>query len=857
MRKLHQRDQVDNCSINDLLKCLKQLERETSEDLNDNYFPTVECHPIPRMSVIEDNFEREKYAITEPSITAKENTQSDRQRNETSPNAFGRDHDKLSERAHNAAGVPAAPPKDKSSGPLQNDSPLNDLDDKNLPKTCKDKENEDALNKTKLCRFSFQPPTGINEPQKDKGFSKSPPSPREPLKRQNPVQSKNSSQESSNESDKKSKGKISGSAELREESCDTDKSEPNVFRSISIQRSPCKDTLYTSVVHILIPKPKVDKSTQVTHTEITAETGWNVMEGMYLLLRRLCIKVPTLTEEVNAIDGLQTIMQAGVQTHAPQEIRNDTQRVMTAKPRADADNRSENETKGTKGPPVCIVDTNRRKKESDNRNMHHVDDWLERNQEIMNIQANLQPARQMTIETVDSGYDDNPSNFNRNPRWSLPLIRQANGHLRLCRKPYKGQMFLPAKLVLSTSSQSQTTSIDKRDNDEEADDEYDDTVDEYQFDANKMNLIRKRRHFSRRVESFSLSDSELETKKSSYKRNRRGWKDVLLVNRLFPRKERTKPLTTWESDKPGTLQKRKSGTFKKTLSVNNTVKQLSVESTDDDASVFIDSSDQSHLKPKHTRMNLKNPNPPSSWKDFSSGSERQLTSISSIEDSYRGFGVSKSDRHDFLSHIDEFQSLCPAATELEVPERNTVEDDDNQFEIKSVSKMSISSRSTESDGIEEDEILRSYIREKRHSWDGILDFDADNYDIGVNEEELAERSVHSDDGLYQDFLNTRKNSYTNFEDNESELADILGDPSDVGMAMDVHSNLSEASGHSEKENHKGDETEIFESVTAGQEPEVIAQNFYEDIENRVRVGGPGLSSGHVGVQNCFQVNCVS
>ena len=561
MRKLHQRDQVDKCSINDLLKCLKQLERDTSTDNTDRSMSKEDRFFSPAGPDTDGTSGKLKHAVMQsfnnpiknylsnplkPNIEAvaqsnkestKEGTYSSTVCNKPPTNTgYINDNDQnVSQRA--SANTVSIKNNDETALPKAstNTGCINSNDQSVLPKSSKEKENENIIAKTKLCSFTFQPANTESEMQKERtGIPKSPT--REILKRQDPIRSKNSSDDSSHDSDKTSKDKAIEMGEVNVKTNELCDGEQNMFRSISIQRSPCADTLYTSAVHIVIPKPKVDKATQVTAVEITAETGWDILEGMYLLLRRISIKVPTSYEHVNALEHTNTNPPSGLKA-----VSQSITTVNTSDPKVTDQGIvcNKNLVEEKKAISNFVAETSRRSNDPNTRNMNHVDDWLERNREMMNSQANLQPVRQMTIETVDSGFDDNPANFNRTPRWSLPLIRSVNGHLRVRRRPYSGQkMFLPAKLVLSSSSQSQaeTASIGKPEKGDEADDEYDDTMDEINFNTEKLNLIRRRRHFSRRVDSFSLSDSELETKNSSYKRNRRGWKDVLIVNRLVPKK---------------------------------------------------------------------------------------------------------------------------------------------------------------------------------------------------------------------------------------------------------------------------------------------------------------------------------
>ena len=878
MRKPHpQDDQVDNCSINDLLKSLKQLERDTNTtrvNVDKNTNPASGKTKIIGYESPKSNDKAiVPLSLRIPALPGSPEKHESKIRESIIP-----DISSIQENVRKHV-------KNDDKQLFNSDKNVkSDIID-NSTKSSKESKNKDNKTLVNILKRDNIPSPSMKLENQKESPEHSRASPREPIKRQNPIQSKNSSsQESSSESDKKSKGSrgskdktIRGSSDAKEGTAEQAEGSSNVFRSISIQRSPCKDTHYTSLVHIVIPKPKVDKSTQVSHTEITTETGWGVIEGLYLLMRRMSLKVPTLPGDIDDAKGIQSDSQRNLQIGTV----SDNGRELPNAAR-DARDGHGNAVKGA--PPGSLilpslnVEAVLQNDNTEARNRNNVDDWLERNQEIMNIQANLlEPARQLTEETVDSGFDDNPTNFNRSPRWSLPLIRQENvnpnGHPRLFRRSYNGQMVLPAKLVLSTSSQSQGNSFERREKEDDADDENenDNSVDEYNFDAEKLNLIRKRRYFSRRVESFSLSDSELETKKSSYKRNRRGWKDVLLVNRLFPRKERVKTVNVWSTEKPLDITRRRLSLIRKLPSITG-AKQLSVDSTDDDLAVFTDSTEPASLNAKHQRMNLHKPHPPSSWKDVSSGSEKQLNSVSSLDDSYRGFGVSKPNRNDFLSHIDEFQNLYPADLDVNLLEKSAVDDDDSRLDVKSVSKMSMSSRSTESEGVE-DEILRSYIRQKRHSWDGILDnINVGDYDFNIETVSDEERNVSNGDNNGLEISEVDKiDAISDVEnilgDNESYICEFMNDASNLDLyecfddfPLDKSGQKVTVNPQTVEENENGtemrpiEETNCFSPVQKIDVDENDASGLVEDIDKKIRVAGPGLQSGHVGVKNSFQVD---
>ena len=76
------------------------------------------------------------------------------------------------------------------------------------------------------------------------------------------------------------------------------------FKSIFIQSSDDAGDKFTREVLIVVPKPKIDKQTQVCDSEITRETGWDFLQGFYLLLRRISIKLPDFdTALSNSVDG--------------------------------------------------------------------------------------------------------------------------------------------------------------------------------------------------------------------------------------------------------------------------------------------------------------------------------------------------------------------------------------------------------------------------------------------------------------------------------------------------------------------------------------------------------------------------
>lgn len=183
-------------------------------------------------------------------------------------------------------------------------------------------------------------------------------------------------------------------------------------------------------VSLVAPTATVDKSTQVTDQEILAETEWDFLEGVYLLLRRISVKVPnhvdldlqqtdcptTLTGKIKCFDVVVPQYSASVEREdVPNERASHLPGQLTSANR-DSQNleMKNNERHGDEG--------NGKMRKRDNRSdQTDVNAWLEKNGEFLGG-PEVPVPRQATMETEDSGFDDNPANFNRLGRFSLPAV---------------------------------------------------------------------------------------------------------------------------------------------------------------------------------------------------------------------------------------------------------------------------------------------------------------------------------------------------------------------------------------------------------------------------------------------------
>jgi hypothetical protein len=202
------------------------------------------------------------------------------------------------------------------------------------------------------------------------------------------------------------------------------------FRSIYVHSDAENNTENKNEVTIVIPKAKIDKFTQVSHSEITKETGWDLLEGVYLLLRKISIKIPSESNVTSPANKLVSKPVEGMDRIHPRvnmtkdDTEPDCNRLQVPlSPRDDRDY-----------PRRPYLSLNNKRVSSDlelhgqleqlnNENFRNVNAWFERNN-LLNSPNRLAPVRQYTMETVDSGFDDSqiPANFNRHGRFSLPNV---------------------------------------------------------------------------------------------------------------------------------------------------------------------------------------------------------------------------------------------------------------------------------------------------------------------------------------------------------------------------------------------------------------------------------------------------
>ncbi|XP_045172625.2 uncharacterized protein LOC123534440 [Mercenaria mercenaria] len=451
-----------------------------------------------------------------------------------------------------------------------------------------------------------------------------------------------------------SSGKTDHSSDEKKSSVQSSSSKSShfrAFRSIYIHSDRENNADGKNEVTIIIPKAKIDKCTQVSHVEITKETGWDLLEGVYLLLRKISIKIPSETDvarpAVSAVANPVEIMQRlpsqeDIPTENISPYRNLLQVPLS--PRDDRDYPRRPSSTGNNRRIPNIIELEGQFEQFNNESHRNVNAWFERNS-LLNGPNRLAPVRQYTMETVDSGFDDSqsPASYNRQGRHSLPNVLSGNGHVRLYRRPYRGPQ-IPLEPSLVNSNSSQSVSLEHREAGNDADDEL--PPQSIPCDTNKQQT-RKRHKRINREDSFSLSDSELnERRKRLRRRNftfdhtvsrnddnsifgingeQRDIKEVIKEILARNRKASTDQLLTDKS----TNQSLNSG-------------EEGCSHTDVVAEDFkVEKSDE-----KSKRY------PTAAWK-------QRLGTLTSVDSNYCGFGVSKSTRSDFLSQINSFQNLCP------------------------------------------------------------------------------------------------------------------------------------------------------------------------------------------------------
>lgn len=201
-----------------------------------------------------------------------------------------------------------------------------------------------------------------------------------------------------------------------------------VFKSIYVNLNPERKTDVENTVTVVIPKAKIDKTTQVNHNEIKKETGWDLIEGVYLLLRKISVKIPRqvdISAPNVSSDPESAVSNSNV---SPEGVPlGNTCLHVPLSPRGDADypprSRSPDDDRRE---PINLVSMGLHVRQN-MENIGNVNAWFERNRQL-NVTNRLSTVRQYTIETVDSGFDDNhaPSNFNRQGRFSLPNLLSGN-----------------------------------------------------------------------------------------------------------------------------------------------------------------------------------------------------------------------------------------------------------------------------------------------------------------------------------------------------------------------------------------------------------------------------------------------
>lgn len=264
----------------------------------------------------------------------------------------------------------------------------------------------------------------------------------------------------------------------------------------------------------------------------------------------------------------------------------------------------------------------------------------------------------------------------------------ANGHVKLHRRPYRGpQMALDPRLVNSNSSAS--LSLDDQERGNEADDE--------NFpNLGAAGVPRQQRRRHRRVhrsESFSFSDSEIHERRKRIKRRSNAvCHTVSRADDILPARIRTFGEALFVSR-----------AYSKYLSFRRyptlASRDQSLENLEDDDHL---QQPEVGLEQEFQQPTFVTKSNPPVLKDLTSTSE-------SVESNYKGFGVSKPNRSELLSHVNAFQKLCP--TEEESTDDNILQQpkiihwqDENEF-ISCSDRNPVSNESETNDDTESDSML--------------------------------------------------------------------------------------------------------------------------------------------------------
>ncbi|KAK3596252.1 hypothetical protein CHS0354_034496 [Potamilus streckersoni] len=415
--------------------------------------------------------------------------------------------------------------------------------------------------------------------------------------------------------------------------------ETAVFRTISIHSNMGTHMYKTPNVHIIVPKVNMDRTTQVTSDEILIETGWHaLLNSTRLVMRTIGIKVPTsfasnanndskcTTAETN--ETLSTNQPYICTSTSSDGIMSNNDRVHTFGDQLLGSNYM-----------VGNLDDATPEIRDERKINDNVSTWIEQNYNSKN-QLLLRPVRQSTFETNDSGFiEEFGVGYLRWARNSAPLISTTNGHVKLHRRPYEGQITLDSNLVRNCAIQE----LDPNNPNPQ------DGHEERKYDENTIyRLSHGSRHHSASEESGSFSDSELRHRCLPFRRR--------ITNKL----SKTTNDTDTTADETVTC-KRSALVLKKMLKWNSQTSRGSFDSADVFENDLSFNQPNSEISLQRTLSSMAHPFP-----DDVTNSTMQADNSTNLDDGYYGFGISNIDRDDLLNELDAFQNIYCGKTNEEL-----------------------------------------------------------------------------------------------------------------------------------------------------------------------------------------------
>ena len=161
-------------------------------------------------------------------------------------------------------------------------------------------------------------------------------------------------------------------------------------------------------LNLVAPKAKVDKTTQVSAQEITQATGWDLIERIYMALLNMKTEI---SKDSTPSESTNQFCNNDLPPRKPEDINELNKEIETGVVQINSD---------LKPTDADLADGIERSPSRAIGSHGNVTAWFERNSRMM--QTLPAPVRQFTMETVDSGFDDNPAHYNRPGRLSLPSL---------------------------------------------------------------------------------------------------------------------------------------------------------------------------------------------------------------------------------------------------------------------------------------------------------------------------------------------------------------------------------------------------------------------------------------------------